>query len=119
MSICITEDVQKTVDDAIPIPDDLNNPAANDIDYQDTLAEIEPRLIPEADCDTTRARFEVATQESHEDRQAWHSRICFLWLPVNLDTDTAATEVNRGLIHKFLIGLRRESVSTRNCTLKL
>ncbi len=53
LSICITRDVHKRVDEAIPIPDDPNDLAANNVDYMDTLADIECRLIPEVDCNMT------------------------------------------------------------------
>ncbi len=105
MSIRITGDVRTQVDEVIPIPDNPNDPALNLVSYLDTLDDIERKLIPESDCDMTRARFEVAAQESHEDLQAWHDRIRFLWLRVNPDKGTQDAEADRGLIHRFIIGL--------------
>ncbi len=47
LSICITGDARKRVDNA------PNNRAANNVNYMDTLADIERWLIPKADCDMT------------------------------------------------------------------
>ncbi len=104
MSIRIMGAARERVDDVIKFPDDPEDPIANPISYLETLDNIEHKLIQDSDCHMTRACFEVATQDSHEDLQAWHNHIRFLWLQVNNDKGMVNAETNGGLIHKFLVG---------------